>query len=53
MSFTVDDVQSRVAAVVDQDEDTENISSTDYSLRLKYINRRERKWAEVGKWPSL
>ena len=53
MAFTVDDVQSRVAAVVDQDEDTDNISSTDYSLRLEYINRRERTWAETGKWQAL
>jgi len=53
MSFTVDNVQSRVAAVVDQDEDTDNISTSDYSLRLEYINRRERTWSETGKWQAL
>lgn len=53
MSNTVDDIQSRVAAIVDQDNDTTNISSSDYSLRLNYINRRERMWSETGKWQAL
>ena len=53
MGVSVDTIQSRVAAIVDQDSDTSNISSTDYSLRLSYINRRERQWSEVGKWQSL
>ena len=53
MSTSVDDIQSRVAAVVDQNEDTDDIQTSDYSLRLKYINRRERMWSEIGKWQSL
>lgn len=53
MSTTVDDIQARVAGVVDQDQDTSNISTTDYALRLNYINRRERMWAESGKWDAL
>jgi hypothetical protein len=53
MSVTVDDIQSKIAGVVDQDQDTSNISSTDYALRLNYLNRRERMWAEAGKWQSL
>jgi hypothetical protein len=50
---TIDDVQSRVAAIVDQNEDASDISTADYSLRLSYINRRERMWAETGKWQAL
>lgn len=50
---TVDEIQSGVAGIVDQDQDTDNISSTDYSLRLKYINRRQRTWAETGNFPQL
>jgi len=50
---TLDDIQSAVAAIVDQDQNTSNIDSDDYSLRLNYINHRERKWAEVGKWRLL
>jgi len=50
---TIDEIQAKVAAVVDQDEDTSEISSGDYSLRLEYINRREQMWSETGKWQSL
>lgn len=53
MSTTVDDIQSRVAAYIDQDEDSSNISSDDYSLRLEFINKRERQWAETGRWDVL
>lgn len=50
---TVDEIQGKVAAVVDQDQDTANISTDDYALRLRFINNRERQWAEVARWPSL
>lgn len=50
---TVDEMQSRIAAVVDQDESTANISTTDYSLRLKYINMAQTEWAEINDWQSL
>ena len=50
---TVDDIQSRIAGTVDLDSDTTNISTDDYSLRLNYINRRERAWSEIGKWQCL
>lgn len=53
MSTTVDNIQGKVAAVVDQDQDTSNISADDYALRLTFINNREREWAEAGRWPSL
>lgn len=53
MAITVDDVISRVSAIVDQDQDTGNVSSTDYSLRLSLLNRRERMWSELGKWQCL
>ena len=50
---TVDDIQSRIAGTVDLDSATANISTDDYALRLSYINRRERTWAEIGKWQCL
>ena len=53
MSTTVDDLQSRVAGVVDQDQDTTNLSTDDYALRLNYINRRERAWADIYDWQCL
>ena len=51
--ITVDGIMSGVAAVVDQDENTANLSTTDYSLRLKYINMAVREWAEVYDWQAL
>lgn len=53
MSTTLDDIQSRIAAVVDFDEDTSAISSADYSLRKTYINSAQREWAELYDWQSL
>src|SRR3990167_1706987 len=53
MRSTVDSVQSRVAGLVDQDENTSNIDSTDYSLRLSYINRAVSEWAEIQNWQTL
>lgn len=50
---TVDGLQSEIAALVDQDENTGNISSTDYSLRLKYLNMALLEWAEVYDWQVL
>ena len=52
-NISVDEIQGRVAAVTDQDENTANISSTDYSLRLKYINMALREWAEASDWQTL
>lgn len=51
--ISVDDIQSDVASTVDQDPDTANIDTTDYALRLNYLNGREREWAEFGKWQAL
>ncbi len=51
--ITVDEAQSRIASLVDQDEATANISSTDYSLRLKYLNMAQTEWAELYDWQAL
>ena len=48
LSVTLDDIESRLAAVSDQDEATANISTADYSLRRMYINMAQREWAETG-----
>ncbi len=53
MRLTVDQLQSRIAAVIDQDEVTSNISSTDYSLRLMYLNMALLEWAEAYDWQTL
>lgn len=51
--LTVDEIQSRIASVVDQDEDTSNILTADYSLRLKYINMAQKEAAEIQDWQYL
>lgn len=53
MRISVDEIQSRVASMVDLDENSANISSTDYSLRLKYINKALHEWAEITDWQVL
>ena len=53
MRETVDSIQSKIAAVVDQNESTSAISSTDYSLRLKYMNMALLEWAETYDWQCL
>lgn len=51
--MTIDECQARIAAVVDQDPDTGNLSSDDYSLRLKYLNMAQSEWANVSDWQQL
>lgn len=53
LNISLDDVQSRVAAVADQDENTSNITSADYSLRRSYINMAQREWSETYDWKAL
>ena len=52
-SITVNEMQSRIASLVDQDENTGNISTTDYSLRLKYLNMAQTEWSELYDWQTL
>lgn len=51
--ISVDEIQSRIASIVDQDEVTTNVSSTDYSLRLKYMNMALLEWSEIADWQCL
>lgn len=51
--MTLDDLQSEIASLVDQDSDTSAISTDDYTLRTNYINRALREWSEIGQWQTL
>lgn len=53
MRLTVDQIQSAVAAYIDQDGVVANIDSDDYDLRLTYINRAQREWSEIYPWQVL
>lgn len=52
-AYSVDEIQARIAAIVDENEDTTDIESTDYSLRLKYINMALHEWQETWPWQAL
>ncbi len=51
--MTLDEIESKIAAVVDQDEDTTSISADDYSLRKNYVNQSLNQWAAVYDWQVL
>lgn len=53
LNISLDNIQSKVAAVLDQNEDTSDISTADYSLRREYINMAQHEWAETYDWRSL
>lgn len=53
MTVSVDEIQSRVAAVLDQNESTSAISAADYSLRLKYMNMGLLEWSQINDWQVL
>lgn len=50
---TVDLIQSRVASIIDGDPDIANISSTDYTLRLNYMNQALSEWESAYDWACL
>lgn len=52
-SLDVDEIQSSIAALVDQNQDTTQISSADYSLRLRYMNMALDEWSESYDWDCL
>jgi len=53
MRNNLDEIQSAIAAYIDQDSTVANIESDDYTLRLSYINRSQREWAEIWPWQVL
>jgi len=53
MRLTCDEIQSRVAAVVDLDENTSNLDTEDESLRRKYMEMGQKQWAESYDWRQL
>jgi hypothetical protein len=51
-ALSVDEIQSSIAALVDQNQDTSQISSSDYALRLRYMNMALDEWSESYDWDS-
>lgn len=52
-NISLDNIQGKIAAIIDKNEDTADISSADYSLRREYINMAQGEWAETYDWQSL
>lgn len=52
-NISVDELQSRIAALTDQDPATSNISSDEYALRLRFLNMAQQEWAELTDWQVL
>jgi hypothetical protein len=52
-SLSVDEIQSSIAALVDQNQDTTQISQSDYDLRLRYMNMALDEWSEAYDWDVL
>src|SRR3990167_3975419 len=53
LNLSLDNIQARIAAVIDKNEDTSDISTADYSLRRELINMAQHEWAETYDWQSL
>ena len=53
MPVTLDNLQGKLGAILDQNEDTADISSADYSLRREFVNMAQREWSEKYDWKSL
>jgi hypothetical protein len=52
-SLSVDEIQSSIAALVDQNQDTTQISQSDWDLRLRYMNMALDEWSEASDWDCL
>jgi hypothetical protein len=50
---SVDQIQSEIASIIDGDPDTASISSSDYSLRLTYMNMALSEWESAYDWQTL
>ena len=53
LNLSLDNIQGRIAAILDKNEDTADITAADYSLRREYINMAQHEWAETYDWRSL
>ena len=53
LNISLDNLEGKISSVLDQNEDTSDISAADYSLRREYINMAQHEWAETYDWRSL
>lgn len=53
MSISLEEIQARIAAIIDQDSEAPDYTSEDWLLRKRYINMAQDEWAQIYNWPSL
>ena len=53
MSLTLEEIQARIASIIDQDYSAPDTTGDDWSLRKLYINMAQDEWAQLYNWPSL
>lgn len=53
MAITLEEIQARIAAIIDQDSEAPDDGGEDWSLRTRYINMAQDEWAQLYNWPSL
>jgi len=49
----VQELQNRIAAIVDQSSTAPTAGSSSWNLRLKYLNMAQREWEEAYDWSTL
>lgn len=53
MAWNVLDIQNQIASEVDQSDSSPDQGSTDWNIRLNYINRAQLDWAKTYDWSAL
>ena len=51
--ITLEEIQARIAAIIDQDSTAPDEEGEDWSLRTRYINMAQDEWAQLYNWPTL
>ena len=53
LNVSLDNLEGKIAAILDKNEDVADVSAADYSLRREYLNMAQHEWAETYDWRSL
>jgi len=53
MSYSVNEMQKRIASMVDHNSDAPTEGGGDWNIRLKYLNMAQDEWAQFYDWQTL
>jgi len=51
--ITLEEIQARIAALIDQDSQAPDQTSEDWLLRRRYVNMAQDEWGELYDWRVL